>query len=225
MTKIITTASPTLAALFVAEEAARNLVETHQREVLDVPAPAGVSKEQRIQQVADNNALNDVWCDIHYEVAGHPAATTNDLKAKLGFMVKHRMGDGKDWLPTILEDVQRIDADETADRAAMLKRYEETTALNIVALAAHSAAEAAHGEDPHVEATQAYTNAVARMDETCVDQCDAIRALVLPPAPSLSAMLVNMQIALDTGMIGCDDIHKALKTDLRRFSNYADREA
>lgn len=222
---ITTTVSPVLAALFVAEEAARNVVETHQREVLDVPAPASMSKEQRTQQVVDNNALNDLWCDIHYEIAGHPAATTDDLKAKLEFMVEHRMGDGKDWLPTILEDVQRIEPATTPEWSEALKRYEQTTADNVVALSAYNVAEEAYEGDPHVEAVRAYAVADARLSETTDAQSAAIRALIMTPAPSLSALLVNMQILIDTGMIACTDLNNALAADLRRFSNYVNQEA
>jgi hypothetical protein len=200
---IITTAvSPILAALFIAEDAARIVAETHQ---------------------CDDN--DNARCLIQYEIAHHPAETVGDLKTKLGFMVEQKMGDGMDWLPTVLEDVQRIEPVETAERVEALKRYEETTAENTAALAAFNVAEAAFEEDPHVEATRAHTRANMRLDEASNAQCEAIRALILPPAPSLSALLVNMQIAIDTGMIACTDLNNALATDLRRFSNYANQEA
>ncbi|MEG8032695.1 hypothetical protein QP179_14360 [Sphingomonas aurantiaca] len=199
---ITTTVSPVLAALFVAEDAARIVAETRQ---------------------CDDN--DNARCLIQYEIAHHTAETVNDLKTKLGFMVEQKMGDGMDWLPTVLEDVQRIEPVETADRVEALKRYEETTAENTAALAAFSVAEATFEEDPHVEATRAHTRANMRLDEASNAQCEAIRALILPPAPSLSALLVNMQIAIDTGMIACTDLNNALATDLRRFSNYANQEA
>ncbi|MEG3083700.1 hypothetical protein U1707_08600 [Sphingomonas sp. PB2P12] len=317
---ITTTVSPVLAALFVAEDAARIVAETHQ---------------------CDDN--DNARCLVQYEIAHHPAATAGDLSAKLTFMLEQQLGDGMDWLPTILEDVQRIRSTTVAgtdkaildafdarsadlaanyfvydmtsdqedayfarlnaheavisetpastvagivaklridfmhrvatawsDHAIMdtsgpefteglaeadtltrnawaiienlarlggasltatpnwseaLKLYEQRTADNVVALAAFNVAEAAREDDPHVEATQAYVHAEARLDETSVAQCDAIRALIMPSAPSLSALLVNMQIALDTGMIACIDLNNALATDLRRFSNYTNQEA
>jgi hypothetical protein len=79
------TVSPVLAALFVAEDAARIVAETHQ---------------------CDDN--DNARCLVQYEIAHHPAETIVDLKTKLDFMVEQKMGDGMDWLPTILEDVQRL---------------------------------------------------------------------------------------------------------------------
>jgi hypothetical protein len=140
-------------------------------------------------------------------------------------MVKEKLGEGQDWLPTILEDLERIEPAETPERVEALRHYEQATLDNLAALAALNVAEEAHNEDPHVEASRAYIWAEAKHDEASTAQCAAIRALILPPAPSLSALLVNMQIAIDTGMIACTDLNDALKTDLRRFSNYADKEA
>jgi hypothetical protein len=222
---ITTTVSPVLAALFVASDAAQAAQETHQRDVLDVPAPASMSEAERSQQCEDNNALSAVWADSHYAIAGFPAETMTDLKTKLSFMVKEKLGEGQDWLPTILEDLERIEPAETPERVEALRHYEQATLDNLAALAALNVAEEAHNEDPHVEASRAYIWAEAKHDEASTAQCAAIRALILPPAPSLSALLVNMQIAIDTGMIACTDLNDALKTDLRRFSNYADKEA
>jgi hypothetical protein len=222
---VTTTVSPVLAALFVASDAYRIAGDTHQREVLDIPAPAGMRLEDRAEQIDHNNALNEALCEIHYSVAGYPAETMSDLKAKLHFMVKEQMGDGHDWLPTVLDDLQRIEPAETPDWSETLKIYEQTTTDSLAALASMRAAEAAHQEDPHVEAVRAVIACEARQDETCDAQCKAIRRLILPSAPSLSALLVNLQVAIDTGMIACPDLNDALATDLRRFSNYADREA
>lgn len=225
MSKITASVSPVLAALFVAEDAARIVVQAHQRNVLDVPAFEGQSKEDRTQQVSDNNALNDAWCKVQYAIAGHPADNPGDLKAKLGFMIENQMGEGQDWLPTILEDVERIDPAKTLEWSAALKLYEEATTIDLASGKALSAAEDAHQEDPHVEAVRALAKAEMRKNETMDAQCAAIRALTNSPAPSLSALLVNMQIAIDTGMIGNTDINDALATDLRRFSHYANQEA
>lgn len=203
MANIITTAvSPVLAALFIAEDAARIVAETHQ---------------------CDDN--DNARCLIQYEIAHHPAETVGDLKTKLGFMVEQKMGDGMDWLPTILEDVQRTAPAETPVWSAALKAYEEATANDLAAGKALSAAEDYHQEDPHVEAVRALVKAEMLRNEAMDVQCAAIRALTNSPAPSLSALLVNLQIAIDTGMIGNTDINDALATDLRRFSHYANKEA
>jgi hypothetical protein len=225
VSKIATTVSPVLAALFVAAGTARSLVDTHQREVLDVPAPEGMGMADRHKQVDDNNALNNAAAEAQYAIAQHPAETMRDLSGKLEYMVKESMGDGMDWLPTILEDVQRIEPTETPEWSAALKAYEEATANDLAAGKALSAAEDAHQEDPHAEAVRALVKAEALRNEAMDVQCAAIRALTNTPAPSLSALLVNMQIAIDTGMIGNTDINDALATDLRRFSHYADKEA
>ncbi len=203
MANIITTAaSPVLAALFIAEDAARIVAETHQ---------------------CDDN--DNARCLIQYEIAHHPAETVGDLKTKLGFMVEQKMGDGMDWLPTILEDVQRIAPAETPVWSAALKAYEEATANDLAAGKALSAAEDYHQEDPHVEAVRALVKAEMIRNEAMDVQCAAIRALTNSLAPSLSALLVNMQIAIDTGMIANLDINDALAADLRRFSHYANQEA
>jgi hypothetical protein len=217
--------SPVIAALFAACDAANDKAERHQREVLEADTFKALSPDERSAHVTANNALNDAWVTTMYAVCQHPVSTAQDLRAKLAFMVEFEMGDGQDWLPTILEDVQRIEPTETPERLEALKHYEQTTADNVAALAAFNAAEEAHNEDANAEASQAYDRADARLSETMDAQRVAIRALTNSPAPSPSALLVNMQIAIDTGMIANPDIGDTLKTDLRRFSHYADKEA
>jgi hypothetical protein len=219
VSKITTTVSPVLATLFIASDAMRVVVETHQHDVLDVRRP-----ESRGDQVDQNNKLNDALCEIHYAVAGYPADTMPDLKRKLAFMVKEKMGDGQDWLPIIMEDLERIEPTEAPGWAEALKAYEEATTADQVTLDAVAAAESARHEDGHEEAARAVIAAESRQAETCKAQCEAIRTLVKAPAPSVSALLVNMQIAVDTGMIINPDISDALKADLRRFSRYANQE-
>ncbi len=223
-TIITTTVSPVLAALFVATEAAQIVAETHLREVVDVTA-ADLPDAERTKLASENDALNNAWAQTQYDIAQFPADTMCDLKTKLGFMIEQTMGDGMDWLPTILEDVERIEPAETPDWAEALKAYEEATANDLAAGKFLAAAEDAHEEDPHVAAVRGLVAAEAAKDEATNAQCAAIRALTKSPAPSLSALLVNMQIAIDTGMIGNTDINDALATDLRRFSHYADKEA
>lgn len=55
-----------------------------------------------------SNALNDAFADALDEVAHHPVSTAADLSTKLAFMRQHHMGDGRDWLDTISQDVARI---------------------------------------------------------------------------------------------------------------------
>lgn len=59
-------------------------------------------------EVERNNELNALWCDAMDEVAHHPVNTAADLNTKLAFMREHHMGDGRDWLDTISQDVARI---------------------------------------------------------------------------------------------------------------------
>lgn len=202
MANIITTAAPVLAALFVAEDAARIVAETHQ---------------------CDDN--DNARCLIQYEIAHHPAETMGDLKTKLIFMVEQQMGDGMDWLPTILEDLQRIAPGETPEWTEALQIYEQATTNNEAALTAVTAAGRACHEDGHEDNARAYIAAEVRQGETSESQCAAIRALVQLPAPDADAVLVKLQIAIDTGMIVNPDLSDTLATDLRRFSNYANREA
>lgn len=204
MSKITTTVSPVLAALFVASDAAQASAEATN---------------------GSDDALNEVWAQSHYAIASHPAETMNELRAKLAFMVGEKLGEGQDWLPTILEDVQRIEPAEAPEWSAALKAYEEATANDLAAGKALSAAEDYHQEDFHVEAVRSLVKAEILRNEAMDVQCAAIRALTNSPAPSLSALLVNLQIAIDTGMIGNTDINDALATDLRRFSHYANKEA
>ncbi|WP_294271817.1 hypothetical protein [uncultured Sphingomonas sp.] len=55
-----------------------------------------------------SNALNDAYANAESAVATHPVSTVTDLHAKLAFMIKNDMGDGRDWLEEIADDVARI---------------------------------------------------------------------------------------------------------------------
>lgn len=103
-----------LAVLFAACEAANAAAERHLREVVDLPAQAHATADERMKDTTDNNALNDAWVSAMYAIGHHPAATMDDLQAKLAFMVANTMGDGQDWLPTIEEDVKRVAAGDDA---------------------------------------------------------------------------------------------------------------
>jgi hypothetical protein len=113
--------SPVIAALFAACDAANAEAERHEREVLDAVENAGL--DERLPHVAANNDLNDAWVSAMYDVCQHPVETTQDLRAKLAFMVEFEMGDGQDWLATILDDAQRIAPEESKD-AVLLAHWE-----------------------------------------------------------------------------------------------------
>lgn len=110
--------APKLIALINAVPYAREAVERHQREVLDryERTANGDFVGAGKQAVADNNALNDAAAEALDRVALYPAATPADLLTKLTFMAEHDMGDGRDWLPELLADAERI-AGKEAPRA------------------------------------------------------------------------------------------------------------
>lgn len=99
--------SPELIALINAAPWARAAVEHHQCQVLD-SLPADASTAERNQAVQDNNALNDAAAYALWRVADFPVATAADLHTKLSFMCENEMGDGRDWLPELLADIERI---------------------------------------------------------------------------------------------------------------------
>lgn len=54
--------------------------------------------------------------------------------------------------------------------------------------------------------------------------CAEVRALAAIPAPDAAAVLIKAQVALDSGLIGNDDLAAMVANDLRRFTNYANQE-
>lgn len=54
--------------------------------------------------------------------------------------------------------------------------------------------------------------------------CAEVRALAALPAPDAAAVLIKAQVALDSGLIGNDDLAALVANDLRRFTNYANQE-
>ncbi len=54
--------------------------------------------------------------------------------------------------------------------------------------------------------------------------CAEVRALAALPAPDAAAVLIKAQVALDSGLIGNDDLAAMVASDLRRFTNYANQE-
>ena len=221
-----TNPSPLLSALITAVAERNAAVSNHQRKVLDRPGFAQQDQSARMAQIVDNNELNQELVDAMDAVASFPASTADDLHAKLAYMVDNNMGDGVDWLPEILADVERITSRTAAPEwDAAVRHYERTTDENLAAGKALSQAEHASAGAAHEGSEETYAAAEARQGETCDTQCAAIRALVALPAPHAAAVLVKLQIALDTGMITNSDLSELVTADLRRFSNYANREA
>ena len=96
------TIDPKLLALIADCRAKDRIVSAH-IETLGLLTGASLSRE-----IERNNTLNDAWTDALDEVAHHPVSTAADLNTKLVFMREHHMGDGRDWLDTISQDVARI---------------------------------------------------------------------------------------------------------------------
>lgn len=96
--------SPALVALIADAGALDEAGDRHQRLVVDkAVGDAAISAA-----IDENNALNDAYADALDAVALHPVSTVADLRAKLAFMSKHQMGDGRNWLDEISADVLRI---------------------------------------------------------------------------------------------------------------------
>lgn len=116
-------------------------------------------------------------------------------------------------------------ADRTAWQAA-IQLFERTTAENQEAFYAIGKAFIACVATDGDEASQrAADEADHRQEETCDRQVEAIRALIALPAPDLEALLINIQIACDTGMVTNLDLASTIADQLRRFSGYANQEA
>lgn len=95
---------PALARLIATAWLHNERVDRHEREVVE-RAP---TREARRAACLANNELSDAWADALDEVAHYPVRTAADLNTKLAFMRENQMGDGRDWLDTISQDVARI---------------------------------------------------------------------------------------------------------------------
>ena len=70
----------------------------------------------------------------------------------------------------------------------------------------------------------AYDVAQTEMLDCSGRVCAEVRALAALPAPDTAAVLIKAQVALDSGLIGNDDLAAMVANDLRRFTNYANQE-
>ncbi len=71
---------------------------------------------------------------------------------------------------------------------------------------------------------EAYDLAQTDMLDCSGRVCAEVRALAALPAPDAAAVLIKAQVALDSGLIGNDDLAAMVANDLRRFTNYANQE-
>ncbi|MEG8058043.1 hypothetical protein QP150_16320 [Sphingomonas sp. 22L2VL55-3] len=74
------------------------------------------------------------------------------------------------------------------------------------------------------EGGEAYDVAQTDMLDCSGRVCAKVRALAALPAPDAAAVLIKAQVALDSGLIGNDDLAAMVASDLRRFTNYANQE-
>lgn len=96
------TINPTLACLISECRAADRRADDH------LATLTALEGDVLSREVERNNELNALWCDAMDEVAHHPVSTAADLYTKLAFMREHQMGDGRNWLDMISQDVARI---------------------------------------------------------------------------------------------------------------------
>jgi hypothetical protein len=86
--------------------AARKITATarwHERTIARVERAHDISAH-----FARSNELCNASADADYAVAGFTPRSFADLRCKLAFMVENDMGNGSDWLPDILADLDRF---------------------------------------------------------------------------------------------------------------------
>jgi hypothetical protein len=218
--------SPDIAAMFAICDAANAEADRHEREVLEADTFKNGSEDERGAHVTANNALNDAWVTTMYAVCQHPVATAADLRAKLAFMVEFEMGDGMDWLPTVLEDVQRIagpsnvawDEALAAVRTAAGPMRETSKAFH--AIDATWCADRAQDPDTRTAWDVAWESYSAAMDRYHAE----LRNLVaMVPAPNAAAAAIKAQIFLDA-QLNDEKLGEYVAADLRRFTDHANLE-
>ena len=218
--------SPVIAAMFAACDAANAEADRHQREVLETGAFETVCADERKAHVTVNNTLNDAWVTTMYAVCQHPVGTAQDLHAKLAFMVEFEMGDGMDWLPTVLEDVQRIAGTSNAEwdealaavQAAAGPMRETSNAFH--AIDATWCADRTQDPDTSTAwdvAWEAYTVASNRY------HAELRNLVVMVPAPNAVAAAIKAQIFLDA-QLNDEKLGEYVAADLRRFTDHANLE-
>ena len=218
--------SPVMAAIFAACDAANAKAEEHQREVLEADTSKSGSEDERDAHVAANNALNDAWVTTMYTVCQHPVSTAPDLGAKLAFMVEFEMGDGMDWLPTVLEDVQRIAGVSSAAWDEALAAVQSAAGPMRETSKAFHAIDATwcadRKQDPDTStawdaAWEAYSVAMERY------HAELRNLVVMVPAPNAAAAAIKAQIFLDA-QLNDEKLGEYVAADLRRFTDNANLE-
>jgi hypothetical protein len=218
--------SPDIAAMFAICDAANAEADRHEREVLEADAFKTSSEDERGAHVTANNALNDAWVTTMYAVCQHPVSTAPDLRAKIAFMVEFEMGDGMDWLPTILEDVQRIAGTSSTDWDEAL------AAVRTAAEPMRETSKAFHAIDATwcADRTQSPGTSTAwdvawESYSAAMDRYHALlrNLVVMVPAPNAVAAAIKAQIFLDA-QLNDEKLGEYVAADLRRFTDHANLE-
>jgi len=218
--------SPVIAAMFAACDAANAKADQHQHEVLEVDTFKSGTEAERGAQVTANNTLNDAWVTTMYAVCQHPVSTAPDLRDKLAFMVEFEMGDGMDWLETVLEDVQRIAGttstawDEALAAVQSAAEPMRETGKAFHAIDATWCADRTQAPDTSTAwdvAWEAYTVASDRY------HAELRNLVVVVPAPNAAAAAVKAQIFLDA-QLNDEKLGEYVAADLRRFTDHANLE-
>ncbi len=218
--------SPVIAAMFAACDAANAESDRHEREVLHADAFPNASADERKAHVTANDTLNDAWVTTMYAVCQHPVGTAQDLHAKLAFMVEFGMGDGMDWLPTILEDVQRIaGTSSTAWDEALAAVQSAAGPMRETSKAFHAidgtwCADRTQDPDTRTEWDVAWEAYSAAMDRY---HADLRNLVVMVPAPNAAAAAIKAQIFLDA-QLNDEKLGEYVAADLRRFTDHANLE-
>jgi hypothetical protein len=218
--------SPVMAAMFAACDAANAEADRHEREVLEADTFKSGTEAERATRVTANNALNDAWVTTMYAVCQHPVSTAADLRTKLAFMVEFEMGDGMDWLKTVMEDVQRIAGTSSAAWGEALAAVQSAagpmreTSKAFHAIDATWCADRTQGLDTRTAwdvAWEAYSVAMDRY------HADLRNLVVTVPAPNAAAAAIKAQIFLDA-QLNDEKLGEYVAADLRRFTDHANLE-
>jgi hypothetical protein len=178
------TPGPSLAELIAESDRRDAIAGQHQADVLNRDGFDTQDEPTRMAQIADNNALNEAWCEAMDNVAAFPAWSVQDLRAKLAFMNAHDMGEGCNWLEEITADLERIANPPQPDRAAWKTAF---TALEVVkgaeaeVTARYNAAEAS---------AEGVSDDMDKEWEKAIDATiDAVWFLFAIPSPDAAAFL------------------------------------
>lgn len=218
--------SPVIAAMFAACDAANAEADQHQREVLEADTFKSGTEAERATRVTANNALNDAWVTTMYAVCQHPVSTAADLRTKLAFMVEFEMGNGMDWLETVMEDVQRIagtsstDWDEALAAVQTAAEPMRETSKAFHAIDATWCADRTQSPGTSTAWDVAWESYSAAMDRY---HAELRNLVVMVPAPNAAAAAIKSQIFLDA-QLNDEKLGEYVAADLRRFTDLANLE-